>query len=89
MTESSGAHVPASHGGRGDRPLFTAACTGCGCCIRICPLDAIALALQPFDVRRKRNLGILEATDDCDGCGLCFEVCPRDAIEWSSRSRVP
>lgn len=45
-------------------------CTGCGACIEVCPVGAIALV---DDVAR---------VDDktCTGCEACLDVCPEDAI---------
>ena len=49
----------------------SAACTGCGECIDICPVNA----LVPSD---DESPDIQEA--DCIGCGLCASVCPVGAI---------
>ncbi len=47
-------------------------CTGCGCCIQICPVSAIAL-----DAGKKAHVdpGV------CIGCGECLCACKFDAIE--------
>ncbi|HTY08655.1 MAG TPA: EFR1 family ferrodoxin [Candidatus Edwardsbacteria bacterium] len=52
--------------------LFTAtkACTSCGLCARICPLQAIAM-----DDGRPRW------TKSCEQCCRCFNLCPARAIE--------
>lgn len=45
-------------------------CTGCGACIEVCPVGAIALVDGRAHVEEKT----------CTGCGVCLEVCPDDAI---------
>jgi len=46
-------------------------CTGCGCCIRICPVNAIA-----FFADKKAHID----TGVCIGCGECLCACKFDAI---------
>jgi len=46
----------------------TAACVGCGACLRTCPEHAI-----------RPDGGRLVVLDTCTGCGECAEVCPVDA----------
>ncbi|MGH8903283.1 MAG: 4Fe-4S binding protein [Egibacteraceae bacterium] len=46
----------------------TAACVGCGACLRTCPERAI----------RVRH-GRLVVLPTCTACGECAEVCPVDA----------
>jgi len=46
-------------------------CTGCGTCIKICPMQTIDLV----DVIAKVN------DSKCIGCGLCAHHCPEEAIE--------
>jgi len=45
-------------------------CTGCGACVDVCPVGAIALTNGTASV----------ADETCTGCGACLEVCPQDAI---------
>jgi NAD-dependent dihydropyrimidine dehydrogenase PreA subunit len=45
-------------------------CTGCGACIEVCPVGAIALVDGKAQV----------AEETCTGCGACLKVCPEDAI---------
>jgi len=49
-------------------------CTDCGCCIEVCPSDALA---------REGGAVILAHPEDCGGCGQCELICPEDAIEVS------
>lgn len=47
------------------------ACVACGCCVKVCPLQAIAV------VR-----GIKAQVDEsrCVGCGKCARECPASVI---------
>ena len=48
------------------------ACVACGCCVKVCPLQAI-------EVIR----GIMAQVDagKCVGCGKCARECPASVIE--------
>ena len=46
------------------------ACTGCGDCREVCPVDAIEI------IDGKSNID----TETCIGCGFCQGVCSYDAI---------
>jgi len=46
-----------------------ARCTGCGACVAVCPMEAIAV-----DV-----VASIE-TSNCAGCGVCVDACPQEAI---------
>jgi len=48
------------------------ACTGCGACLRACPVDCITGA--------KKKLHTIEI-DKCTRCGACRNVCRFDAVE--------
>ncbi len=45
------------------------ACTGCGLCVDVCPVQAIALVD-----------GHATIAPSCKGCGRCATVCPADAV---------
>lgn len=47
-------------------------CVACGCCIKVCPRDAI-----------KIHRGIYAIVDNskCIGCGKCCGICPASVIE--------
>ena len=45
-------------------------CTGCGSCVEVCPVEAIAL---------KDDKAGVDA-DTCVDCGTCVDECPVEAI---------
>jgi len=47
-------------------------CTACGCCIRICPVDAVAIG--------KTDKAVIDK-ERCVGCGECLCACKFDAVE--------
>ncbi len=53
--------------------LDDAACTGCGRCVTICPVDVLRMHGQPARAW-------VAYADDCSGCRLCEEECPADCI---------
>jgi len=53
----------------------TAACTSCGNCERICPVDNIRLIN-----------GKPQWSDNCQECLACLHLCPAESIEFGSRT---
>lgn len=47
-------------------------CVACGCCVKVCPMDAIEVY---------RGLYARVAEDKCVGCGKCAKECPASVIE--------
>jgi formate hydrogenlyase subunit 6/NADH:ubiquinone oxidoreductase subunit I len=45
------------------------ACTGCGVCVDVCPVEAIIMENEKASI-----------TDECSECGVCVDECPSDAI---------
>ena len=45
-------------------------CTGCGCCIEVCPVEAIKM---------DNGTAVIDK-DACIECGQCVDECPNDAI---------
>ncbi|MCW8858894.1 MAG: 4Fe-4S dicluster domain-containing protein [Deltaproteobacteria bacterium] len=64
--------------------ISQANCTGCGKCVNVCPVEAIALssANDPHKPKRKQATLI---EDRCLGCGLCVRNCPEQVIKLESR----
>jgi NAD-dependent dihydropyrimidine dehydrogenase PreA subunit len=46
-------------------------CTGCGDCVQVCPVEALALQDQRV---------VVSHPEDCRYCGDCEELCPVGAI---------
>jgi Pyruvate/2-oxoacid:ferredoxin oxidoreductase delta subunit len=53
-------------------------CTGCGVCVKKCPVDAIRLEKGKAEVD----------VDACFGCGVCSRFCPSSAIEMIRREKT-
>jgi len=51
--------------------VITDACTSCGACAGVCPVEAISEGGEKYDID----------PDACTDCGLCADECPFDAIE--------
>lgn len=49
-------------------------CDGCGLCVPVCPVNAIAMEKE----KAKINPFV------CTGCGACIPVCPREAIDFKN-----
>ncbi len=52
-------------------PVFVDDCTGCGACIKICPVETISL---------KNNKAHFHLSG-CWGCGLCVNACPSNVLK--------
>lgn len=70
VKSKSGAPVPAL---RWTIPQFSASCTACGICMRMCPSGALLRAPGPEGSARF-YMALLP--HKCTGCGLCSRVCP-------------
>ena len=62
------------------------ACTGCGKCVMVCPVEAMTLvsANDPKNPKKKKA-ELNEAI--CLGCGLCARACPENLIRIKSRPK--
>ncbi len=59
-------------------PKIKEACTGCGACVKKCPVDAITLVGKKAVVDRNK----------CIGCGVCKRFCGSDAIRMARRKKT-
>jgi len=61
-------------------------CNGCGRCVDVCPVEAMALVSRndPHKPKQKRA-DLNEST--CLGCGLCVKVCNKEAISLVERGK--
>ena len=50
-----------------------ALCTGCGFCVRSCPMDVIRMD-------NESQKACIKYVEDCMLCGICLEECPKKAI---------
>ena len=49
----------------------SSACVACGCCVKVCPLQAIEIL---------RGITARVSPDKCVGCGKCAAECPASVI---------
>jgi uncharacterized Fe-S center protein len=54
-------------------------CTGCGCCIRVCPASAITVQEKKAAIDRER----------CIGCFECMHACPSGGIDIDWETDIP
>ena len=60
----------------------TDACTGCGRCLRRCPMNAISLTKTG-----KRSAATIRP-ERCIGCGLCVSTCPAGALSMRIKEKA-
>ena len=48
-----------------------AACVACGCCVKVCPMQAIEIV---------RGIMAQVKEEKCVGCGKCAKECPASVI---------
>lgn len=60
------------------RPVISAACTGCGSCQAVCPVEAVEI----------RDGKAVVDTGKCIFCRECAEVCPPTALQFSQEYRM-
>jgi formate hydrogenlyase subunit 6/NADH:ubiquinone oxidoreductase subunit I len=59
-------------------------CTGCGQCIGVCPIGAVALVSAADPHKRAKKKARVD-TDACLGCGICVRNCKVNAMALKSR----
>ena len=63
------------------------ACTGCGRCVNVCPVEAMSLVSANDPARPGRRTAKLDERV-CLGCGICVRSCPtRGALKLASREK--
>ncbi len=60
------------------------ACTGCGKCVNVCPVEAMTL-VSANDPHRPNQRKAWLNEDLCLGCGVCASVCPSQGLRLESR----
>ena len=60
--------------------ITSGACTGCGKCVTICPVEAMTLVSANNPKQPKKKKARLNK-DICLGCGLCVRACIEENIE--------
>jgi ferredoxin len=68
-------------------------CTGCGSCVRACPVQAIALVAPGVPQRDGDRvaaplIGRVDL-DRCIGCGVCVGACRQDSLTMVRRPQAP
>jgi ferredoxin len=61
------------------------ACTGCGRCVALCPVEALTL-VSANDPRRPAKKKARLDSDRCLGCGVCLPSCAQGALRLERRS---
>jgi ferredoxin len=59
-------------------------CTGCGKCVNVCPVEAMALVSAHDSANPKKKKARLDE-DICLGCGVCARVCAPRSITMRER----
>jgi len=63
-----------------------ASCTGCGQCVRVCPVEAVGLVSANDPHQPKRC--VAKVNDDiCLGCGVCVRICGPRSMSLIPRAR--
>jgi ferredoxin len=63
-----------------------AKCTGCGKCVKLCPIEAMTLVSASDPHHPKKMKAKLDA-DQCIGCGVCLRGCKENALHLKPREK--
>jgi NAD-dependent dihydropyrimidine dehydrogenase PreA subunit len=61
-------------------------CLGCGECVSVCPVEAMALISANDPQRPKKKTAALDE-NRCLGCGLCVRACTQGAVSLKTRRK--
>jgi ferredoxin len=61
-----------------------AACSGCGKCVKACPVEALSL-VSANDPKKPRRKAARLDEGACLGCGVCVATCPENGLRLVSR----
>ena len=61
-----------------------AKCTGCGKCVKLCPVDAVSLVSANDPLKKKKKKANVDK-GICVGCGVCAFKCSANAIAMINR----
>jgi len=64
--------------------IDSAACTGCGKCVAVCPVEGMTLVSANDAHRPNRKMAKIDE-NICLGCGVCLRSCPNSGIQLSLR----
>ena len=56
--------------------VITELCTGCGICVKSCPVDCITIVESDLNFT-----GIAKVDESCTGCNICAIDCPWTGVE--------
>ncbi|GAB1535465.1 4Fe-4S dicluster domain-containing protein [Geovibrio sp. ADMFC3] len=62
------------------------ACTGCGKCAEVCPVEALGM-VSANDPHKPKKKKVRLNDETCLGCGVCVRVCPTKAITMKYRGK--
>ena len=64
-----------------------ATCSGCGLCVKRCPMDALSLEQSEQARNKTGKVAVLEP-GICIGCGVCAYKCPTESLTLKRRERL-
>ncbi|MFC1835715.1 ATP-binding protein [Thermodesulfobacteriota bacterium] len=62
-------------------------CSGCGLCVKRCPMDALRLESTARANNKKGKMAVI-SPELCIGCGVCAYKCPTESLELISREET-